>query len=125
MAERPTPHSIAVCSLIALYSDPSSTLHNVKPSRAFFGSSSGDSDDSVADAGIMPLPTLIQKLVLAPSEWNFDVGKRQRSLGGRVRERSGDTPSLSQLLRWIGKTSKASKALLNDLQNTVESIGSF
>jgi tetratricopeptide (TPR) repeat protein len=29
MAERPTPHSIGVCTLIALHSDPSSPLHDI------------------------------------------------------------------------------------------------
>jgi hypothetical protein len=29
MAERPTPHAIAVCTLIALHSDPSSPLHDI------------------------------------------------------------------------------------------------
>lgn len=30
MADRPTPHSIAVCALIALHSDPSSPLHDME-----------------------------------------------------------------------------------------------
>jgi len=30
MAERPTPHSVAVCTLIALHSDPSSLIHKSK-----------------------------------------------------------------------------------------------
>ena len=105
MAERPTPHSVAVCTLIALHSDPSSLIHKSTHKTSSSSKSTNDDDFSLVDIE-EHLSKLIKFLVF-----------------------HGDTMPLHNLLNLLsgksGSFAHAAQFLLEDLNQSCVSIDSL
>ena len=111
MAERPTTHSVAVCTLIALHSDPSSLIHNSKDSES-------------ADGIEVHLSKVIKHIVLHDGSLNANASALTYGVSNDI-----ETLSLPNLLRLIAgpslKYRHAAQFLLQDLNQSCSSIDSL